>query len=76
MLRTVCGGAGDAAADLTQCRRITPDLATWTQCFTLYAAVLGTQQPERVPDLMAYQALVARTSLKYTVVVKKNFRFY
>ena len=28
------------AAELMQARKIIPDLATWTQCFTIYAATL------------------------------------
>ncbi len=66
------------AADLIQSRRIIPDLATWMQCFALYAAVLAVQQPERLPYLMAYQSLIARASLKYKwlswLVYDQNFR--
>ena len=53
------------AADLLQSRKIIPDLATWQQCFSLYVAVLTPQQPERIPELMAYQAIIAKTSMKY-----------
>lgn len=66
------------AADLLQTRRIIPDLATWSQCFALYVAVLAPVQPERVPELMAYQAIIAKASLKYRwpswVVYDQNFR--
>ena len=30
----------------------------WAQCFGIYVAVLSKTQPERVPDLLAYQALI------------------
>ena len=66
------------AADLMQSRRIIPDLATWSQCFALYVAVLAPTQPERIGDLMAYQALIAKASLRYKwpswVVYDQNFR--
>ena len=66
------------AADLMQSRRIIPDLATWSQCYAVYVAVLATAQPERLPDLMAYFSLIARASLKYRwlswVVYDQNFR--
>lgn len=66
------------ATDLMQSRRIIPDLATWTQCFAIYVAVIAQKQPERVPELMAYQSLVAKVSLKYKwpawVVYDQNFR--
>ena len=66
------------AADLVQSRRIIPDLATWTQCYALYVTVLTQSQPERLPELMAYQSLIAKTSLKYKwpawVVYDQYFR--
>ena len=66
------------AADLMQTHRIIPDLATWSQCFTLYVAVLAPTQPERIRDLVAYQAIIAKASLKYKwpswVVYDQNFR--
>lgn len=66
------------AADLLQDRKLIPDLATWTQCFALYTAVVASHDPGRVPDLMAYQSLVARTSRKYKwpswLVYDQNFR--
>ena len=53
------------AADLAPTRRTIPDLATWLQCFGLYVAVIAQSQPERVPELMAYQAIIAKASTKY-----------
>ena len=52
-------------ADMTSSRRIIPDLAMWLQCFGLYVAVLAPQQPHRVPELMSYQGIIAKASLKY-----------
>ena len=66
------------AADLVQSRKIIPDLATWTQCFALYMATLASHQPARLPDLMAYQSLITKASLKFKwpswVVYDQNFR--
>ena len=65
------------AADLAQPRRVIPDLATWSQCFALYVAVLAPSQP-RLADLMAYQSLIAKVSAKFKwpswVVYDQNFR--
>ena len=30
----------------------------WAQCFGIYVAVISRTQPKRVPDLLAYQALI------------------
>lgn len=66
------------AADLVQTRKLIPDLATWTQCFSLYVATLARKYPEKVPELMAYQTIVAKASLKYRwpswLVYDQNFR--
>lgn len=66
------------AADLLQTRKLIPDLSVWTQCFALYVAVLAPVQPERVQELMAYQAIIAKASTKYRwpswIVYDQNFR--
>ncbi len=70
------------ATDLMQSRRIIPDLATWSQCFALYVAIVAKHQakhqPHRVQELMAYQSIIAKASLKYKwlawVVYDQNFR--
>ena len=66
------------AAELVQSRKIVPDLATWTQCFALYVATLASHQPERLPDLIAYQALIAKATLEFRwpswIVYDQNFR--
>ena len=53
------------AADLAPTHRTIPDLATWLQCCGIYVAVVAQRQPEQVPDLMAYQSIIAKSSLKY-----------
>ncbi len=66
------------ATDLMQSRRIIPDLATWSQCFALYVAIVAKHHPHRVQELMAYQSMIAKASLKYKwpawVVYDQNFR--
>lgn len=51
--------------ELYKQRKIIPDLATWVQCFPLYATVIWAQEPERMPDLMAYASNIAKASQKY-----------
>ncbi len=46
-------------ADLLQAKRIIPDLATWVQCFAVYAAVLLKKFPERSTSLLTYQKHLA-----------------
>ena len=46
------------AADMSLARKVIPDLATWQQCFGLYAAALEPSQPHRILELMAYQASI------------------
>ena len=66
------------AADLVRSRRIIPDLATWMQCYAIYVAVKGGHSPDVVPELMAYQAIIAKASRKFKwpswVVYDQNFR--
>ncbi len=51
--------------DLTQSRKVIPDLPTWLQSFALYTAVILKDQPERAAELMAYQSIIAKASLRY-----------
>ena len=49
------GGEGEPS--LTR-RREVPDILSWLQCFSMYAAVLGAHYPEKMKELLAYQALI------------------
>ena len=66
------------AADVLRTRRLIPDLDTWTQCFAIYTAVLGTKHPTRVQSLLMYTAVVAKLSKKFKwpswVIYDHNFR--
>ena len=35
-----------------------PDILSWLQCFSLYAAVVGAHYPEKARELLAYQSLI------------------
>ena len=39
-------------------RREVPDLLSWIQCFSLYAAVVASRYPEKTKELWAYQATI------------------
>ena len=66
------------AADLALSRKLIPDMATWIQCFALYAAVITVKEPGRAGDLFAYMSTIAKASLKYKwpswIVYDQNFR--
>jgi len=59
-------------------KKLIPDFLTWAQCFAVYTAVLGTDQPQRLPELMAYQFELAKYARKYRwpswVVYDINYR--
>ena len=41
------------------------NILEWLQCFGLYVAIISQSQPERVPDLQGYQALIIQASMEY-----------
>ena len=59
-------------------KKLIPDFLIWAQCFAVYTAVLGTDQPQRLPELMAYQFEIAKYARKYKwpswVVYDINYR--
>ena len=61
-----------------QQRRLIPDFPTWSQCFAIYTAVLGADQPHCLPELMAYQIEIAKCAKKYKwpswIIYDLNFR--
>ena len=66
------------AEDLAGCRKLIPDLATWLQCFCIYAAVIAEHEPDRTKSLFAYASTIAKASSKYKwpswLVYDQNFR--
>ena len=41
------------------------NILEWLQCFSIYVAIRGQKQPERIRDLMGYQALIIEAYLEY-----------
>lgn len=41
------------------------DIFTWLQCFGTYVSILAPLHPERIPELMAYQATIICTNQDY-----------
>lgn len=66
------------AAELLQSKRLIADLATWIQCYAIYAAIVSSQCPDRTPSLMAYMTTIAKASARYKwpswVIYDLNFR--
>ena len=66
------------AADLSENRKLVPDIATWVQCFGIYMAVVTSEAPDRTKSMLAYMALIAKCSLRYRwpswAVYDLNFR--
>ena len=66
------------AADLLQSKRLIPDLATWCQCFAIFAADVTSRHPERTASLMAYLAAITKASTRYKwtswIVYDLNYR--
>ena len=55
-------GEGDNKVRRARQGRKVADLCTWLQCYAVYMAVLGPQEPQVIPDLMACMGLVIRVS--------------
>ena len=66
------------ATDLAQSKKLIPDVATWVQCFSLYAAVLIAKSPERAPSLLSYMATICKFSKRYKwpswIIYDEQFR--
>ena len=41
-------------------RREIPDILSWLQCFGVFAGVVASKHPDRVPQLLAYQTTIVR----------------
>ena len=66
------------AEDLAGSKKMIPDLATWLQCFCIYATIITEHEPARTKSLLAYATIISKASLKYAwpswVVYDQNFR--
>ena len=63
---------------MLQQKRLIPDLATWVQCFSLYTAIICSQSPGRITDLLGYMCQIVRASHRFKwpswVIYDQNFR--
>ena len=46
-------------------RRIVTDIIEWVRCFGLYISIISQSAPERVSDLLGYQALIIDAYTEY-----------
>ena len=53
------------ATELAQSKKLIPDLASWAQCFAIYAAVFLTAHPQGAPSMMMYMTTIAKLSKKF-----------
>lgn len=56
--RRLGGDASAAPFPSRASRREVPDLLSWVQCFSLYAGVVTSRYPEKIKELLAYQATI------------------
>ena len=52
--------AAEAGTHFT--RREVPDFLCWTQCFNMYMAIVVSKYPEKIREMLAYQALIVGES--------------
>ena len=46
-------------------KRAVANILEWIQCFSIYIAIIAQKSPERIPDLLGYQALIIDASIQY-----------
>ena len=55
----------DTGKALTK-RRTVSGILEWIKCFNVYLAVISRKQPERIPDLLAYETLIIEAHMEYS----------
>ena len=50
-------------------RRQVTNILEWVQCFSIYVAVLTAKRPNKIQDLMGYQALINARRMRARVTV-------
>ena len=53
-------GGGSGNGNRKPPRREVPNILNWCQCFGIYVSVVATKQPERVSQMLVYQATLVR----------------
>ena len=61
--KSLTGNEPSRAPKPRQCTVIT--ILEWVQCFSIYLAVIVKKQPQRIPDLLAYQTLIIDSQLEH-----------
>lgn len=56
--RYLTEGRSNASFPHSQSRREVPDLLSWLHCFSMWAAVVSAEHPQKVRELWAYQATI------------------
>ena len=46
-------------------RRQVTNITEWVQCYSIYVAVLTSKYPDKIQDLMGYQALIIEACMEY-----------
>ena len=46
-------------------RRQVTNILEWVQCFSIYMAVVSEKHPDRIKDLLGYQALIVEARMEY-----------
>ena len=59
------GPCGTVNGPIYATKKLIPGQVTWVQCFSIYAAVLLSQHPEGILDLLGYAAFTAKWSQKF-----------
>ena len=66
------------AKDLMQQKKLIPDIPTWVQCFSHYAAIVCSKYPDRRADLLGYISQIMRVSQRFKwpswVIYDQSFR--
>ena len=73
------GAGGDnEPTKSTKKRKIVTNILEWVRCFGLHISIIARSTPERVPDLLSYQALIINSYTEYQgdywLVYDRQFR--
>ena len=58
-------GEEEPKASAKASRKVVPDIVTWAQCFSFFAAVVSSEYPEKAKDLWAYQAMMVTAAKRF-----------
>ena len=61
---------GQATIKETKCQ--VTSILEWVQCFSIYIAIIAAKHPERIQDLLGYQALIIEAHMEYDVILGRG----